>query len=209
MADARLTRENIKPACTMREDSIVEIRPLNIVEVKLVIPKIHRDARGFLSETYSRRNLESAGITADFVQDNHSVSAEAGTLRGLHYQVPPHAQGKLVRVTHGSIYDVAVDIRAGSPTFGQHVSAILSAENWMQMWIPSGFAHGFCTLEPHTEVIYKVTAYYAPECDRGLKWDDAALGIEWPVDRGKVRLSDKDRAHPALKDLAPAFVFEP
>jgi dTDP-4-dehydrorhamnose 3,5-epimerase len=208
MADVRLTAKNIKPACTMREDSIVEIRPLNIAEVKLLIPKIHRDARGFLSETYSRRGLESAGIASDFVQDNHSVSVEAGTVRGLHFQVHPHAQGKLVRVSQGSIYDVAVDIRVGSPTFGQHAGAVLSAENWMQMWIPAGFAHGFCTLEPDTAVIYKVTAYYAPECDRGLKWDDAALGIEWPVEHDKVRLSDKDRAHPVLKDMAPAFVFE-
>jgi dTDP-4-dehydrorhamnose 3,5-epimerase len=192
----------------MREDSIVEIRPLNIAEVKLLIPKIHRDARGFLSETYSRRGLESVGIAADFVQDNQSVSAEAGTVRGLHFQVPPHAQGKLVRVSQGSIYDVAVDIRVGSPTFGQHAGAVLSAENRMQMWIPAGFAHGFCTLEPDTAVIYKVTAYYAPECDRGLKWDDAALGIEWPVEHDKVRLSDKDRAQPVLKDVAPAFVFE-
>jgi dTDP-4-dehydrorhamnose 3,5-epimerase len=195
-------------ARSMREDFIVEIRPLTIAEVMLVIPKIHRDARGFLSETYSRRVLDAAGIAADFVQENHSLSAEAGTLRGLHFQIPPHAQAKLVRVTQGSIYDVAVDIRVGSPTFGQHAGAILSAENWTQMWIPAGFAHGFCTLEPDTEVIYKVTAYYAPECDRGLKWNDAALGIEWPIDPDKVRLSDKDRTHPALKDMAPAFVFE-
>jgi dTDP-4-dehydrorhamnose 3,5-epimerase len=192
----------------MREDSIVEIRSLTIAEVKLVIPTIHRDARGFLSETYSRRILEAAGIAADFVQDNHSLSAEVGTLRGLHFQVPPHAQGKLVRVTHGSIYDVAVDLRVGSPTFGQHAGAILSAANWTQMWIPAGFAHGFCTLEPDTEVIYKVTAYYAPQCDRGLKWNDAALGIEWPIDPDKVRLSDKDRTHPALKDMAPAFLLK-
>ena len=192
----------------MREDSIVEIRPLNIAEVKLVAPKIHRDARGFLSETYNRRVLDSAGIAADFVQDNHSLSADPGTLRGLHFQAPPHAQGKLVRVTKGSVYDVAVDIRVGSPTFGQHVGAILSAENWTQMWIPSGFAHGFCTLEPNTEVIYKVTDYYAPECDRGLKWNDAALGIKWPVDQDSVRLSDKDRMQPTLREMAPAFIFE-
>ena len=192
----------------MREDSVVEIRPLNIAEVKLVVPKIHRDARGFLSETYSRRALDAAGLVAEFVQENHSLSVDAGTLRGLHFQTPPHAQGKLVRVTRGSVYDVAVDIRVGSPTFGQHVGAVLSAENWTQMWIPTGFAHGFCTLEPNTEVIYKVTDYYAPECDRGLKWNDAALGIEWPVDDDKVRLSDKDRGHPALKDMAPAFSFE-
>jgi dTDP-4-dehydrorhamnose 3,5-epimerase len=185
----------------------VEIRSLNIAEVKLVIPKIHRDSRGFFSETYNLQALTLAGIAAEFVQDNHSLSLEAGTLRGLHFQVPPDAQDKLVRVVRGSIFDVAVDIRTGSPTFGQYVSAILSAENWMQMWIPVGFAHGFCTLEPNTEVIYKVTAYHAPESDRGLRWDDAALGIKWPVGPDTVRLSDKDRGQPVLKQITPAFVF--
>jgi dTDP-4-dehydrorhamnose 3,5-epimerase len=185
----------------------LEIRPQHIPEVKLVVPKIHRDSRGFLSETYNRRLISDAGIATEFVQDNHSLSVETGTLRGLHFQVPPHAQGKLVRVVRGSIFDVAVDIRDGSPTFGQHVSAILSAENWTQMWIPAGFAHGFCTLEPNTEVIYKVTAYYAPGCDRGLQWDDAALGIKWPVGPDKVKLSDKDRKQSLLKEIAPAFVF--
>jgi dTDP-4-dehydrorhamnose 3,5-epimerase len=192
----------------LREDSIVEIRSLNIAEVKLVVPKIHHDVRGFLSETYSRRVFDQAGIVADFVQDNHSLSAETGTVRGLHFQAPPTAQGKLVRVIQGAVYDVAVDIRVGSPTFGQHVGAILSAENWAQMWIPAGFAHGFCTLEPNTAVIYKVTDYYAPECDRGLKWNDAALGIKWPVDHDKAILSDKDRSQPALDEMAPAFFFE-
>jgi dTDP-4-dehydrorhamnose 3,5-epimerase len=185
----------------------VEIRPLNIAEVKLVIPQVHRDDRGFLSETYSRRLMESAGIATDFVQDNHSLSVEAGTLRGLHFQVPPHVQGKLVRVVRGSILDVAVDIRIGSPTFGQHVSAILSAQNWTQMWIPAGFAHGFCTLEPDTEVIYKLTDYYAPDCDRGVKWDDATLGIKWPVGPDSAKLSDRDRRQPALKEMSPAFAF--
>jgi dTDP-4-dehydrorhamnose 3,5-epimerase len=185
----------------------LEIRSQHIPEVKLVVPKIHRDSRGFLSETYNRRLISDAGIATEFVQDNHSLSVETGTLRGLHFQVPPHAQGKLVRVVRGSIFDVAVDIRDGSPTFGQHVSAILSAENWTQMWIPAGFAHGFCTLEPNTEVIYKVTAYYAPGCDRGLQWDDAALGIKWPVGPDKVKLSDKDRKQSLLKEIAPAFVF--
>jgi dTDP-4-dehydrorhamnose 3,5-epimerase len=186
----------------------VEISSLRIAEVKLVVPGIHRDARGFLSETFSRRSLEIAGIATDFVQDNHTLSIEAGTVRGLHFQVPPAAQGKLVRVIRGSIYDVAVDIRVGSPTYGQHVAATLSAANWTQMWIPVGFAHGFCTLEPNTEIIYKVTDYYAPESDRGLKWDDASLGIEWPVDSASASLSDKDRRQPALKEMTPAFFFE-
>jgi dTDP-4-dehydrorhamnose 3,5-epimerase len=192
-----------------REDCIVEITSLNIAEVKLLVPQIHRDARGFFSETWSRRDLEAAGIATEFVQDNHSLSAEIGTLRGLHFQAPPHAQGKLLRVARGAVFDVAVDIRVGSPTYGQHVTAILSAENWTQIWIPAGFAHGYCTLEPNTEVIYKVTDYYAPECDRGLQWDDATLGIRWPVDPASVRLSDKDRKQPALKEMPPAFVFEP
>ena len=186
---------------------ILEVRPLHIAEVKLVAPRIHRDPRGFFSETYNRQALVAAGMAIEFVQDNHILSSEPGTVRGLHFQAPPHAQGKLVRVVRGSIFDVAVDIRGGSPTFGQHVSAILSAENWIQIWIPVGFAHGYCTLEPDTEVIYKVTDYYAPDCDRGIKWDDRALGIKWPVDPANVKLSEKDRTQPALKDAAPAFVF--
>jgi dTDP-4-dehydrorhamnose 3,5-epimerase len=185
----------------------VEIRSLSIPDLKLVVPQIQRDARGFFSETWSRKAMSEAGIAVEFVQDNHSLSTETGTLRGLHFQAPPHAQGKLFRVTRGSVFDVAVDIRVGSPTYGQHASVILSAENWMQIWIPPGFAHGYCTLEPNTEVIYKVTDYYFPDCDRGLQWDDAALGIRWPVDPAKVKLSDKDRRQPALKELAPAFRF--
>jgi dTDP-4-dehydrorhamnose 3,5-epimerase len=187
----------------------VEITSLNIAEIKLLVPQIHRDARGFFSETWSRRALEAAGIAAEFVQDNHSLSVEVGTLRGLHFQAPPHAQSKLLRVARGAVFDVAVDIRVGSPTYGQHVSVVLSAANRTQIWIPAGFAHGYCTLEPNTEVIYKVTDYYAPECDRGLQWDDAALGIGWPVDPANVRLSDKDRKQPTLREMAPAFVFEP
>jgi dTDP-4-dehydrorhamnose 3,5-epimerase len=207
MADAKLRPDATPGESGPREDLIVEIRPLSIADVKLVIPKIHRDARGFFCETYSRKAMTEVGIAAEFVQDNHSGSMSVGTLRGLHFQVPPHAQGKLFRVTRGSVFDVAVDIRVGSPTFGQHVSAILSAESSMQIWIPEGFAHGYCTLEPDTEVIYKVTDYYFPDCDRGLQWDDAALDIKWPVDPTKVRLSDKDRRQPALKELAPAFKF--
>jgi len=185
----------------------LEIQPLQLSEVKLVIPRIHRDQRGFFCETYNHRTLSAAGLPMVFVQDNHTLSSEPGTLRGLHYQAPPHAQGKLIRVTRGSIFDVAVDIRVGSPTFGQHASAVLSSENHMQIWIPVGFAHGYCTLEPDTEVIYKVTDYYAPDCDRGIKWDDDALGIKWPVHPGEVKLSEKDRTQPALKDMGPAFVF--
>ncbi len=186
----------------------MEIRPLAIADVKLVVPRIHRDARGFLSETYSRRDMISAGITPEFVQDNHSLSVATGTLRGLHFQSPPHAQGKLVRATRGAVFDVAVDIRVGSPTFGQHVSAILSAENWTQIWVPPGFAHGFCTLEPNSEVIYKVTDYYAPECDQGLRWDDPDLGIRWPVDPANATVSDRDRRHPSLREMTSAFTYQ-
>jgi dTDP-4-dehydrorhamnose 3,5-epimerase len=183
----------------------VEIRSLEISDVKLIVPKIFHDTRGAFSETYNRQAMSDAGIPAEFVQDNQSLSASTGTLRGLHFQIAPHAQGKLVRVIRGVIMDVAVDIRAGSPTFGRHVSATLSAENRMQIWVPPGFAHGFCTLEPNTEVIYKVTAYYAPDCDRGLQWDDADLGIKWPVSAETVTLSDKDRKQTAFRDLEPAF----
>ncbi len=187
---------------------MVEIQSLTIPEVKFMIPKVHRDGRGFFSELYSRRNLASAGIPDEFVQDNLAFSQKAGTLRGLHFQAPPHAQGKLLRVTRGSIFDVAVDIRVGSPTFGRYVSATLDAESWKQIWIPAGFAHGYCTLEPDTEIFYKVTDYYAPDCDLGTRWDDPSLGIQWPIDRSDIIVSDKDRNQPPFRDLAPAFRYE-
>ncbi len=146
----------------------MRIEALALQEVKLLTPKIFRDERGFFSETYNRKALVAVGIDRTFVQDNQSLSRTKGVLRGLHFQIAPHPQGKLVRVTRGAIFDVAVDIRQGSPSFGRHVSAMLSADNWSQLWVPEGFAHGFCTLEPDTEVIYKVTDFYAPECERGL-----------------------------------------
>ena len=186
---------------------MVEITALSLREIKLITPKILRDARGLFCETFSARALAEAGITATFVQDNHSLSSQQGVVRGLHFQVPPRAQGKLVRVTRGSIFDVAVDIRAGSPTYGRHVSAVLSAANWQQIWVPEGFAHGFCTLEPETEVLYKVTDYYAPECDRGLKWDDPALAIAWPAVAREALLSAKDMRHPPLADLESGFAI--
>jgi dTDP-4-dehydrorhamnose 3,5-epimerase len=154
---------------------------------------MHRDARGFFAETYSRKAYEAIGVHGEFVQDNHSLSRAKGMVRGLHLQKPPMAQGKLVRVTRGAILDVAVDVRRGSPWFGAHVTATLSAENGCQLWIPAGFAHGLCTLEDDTEVLYKVTAYYAPECDRSILWDDPALGIAWPVTSATAIVSDKDR----------------
>ena len=175
--------------------------------VLLLTPKIHRDHRGFFSETFNARSFAEAGVTTEFVQDNHSLSVERGVVRGLHFQSPPHAQDKLIRVLRGSIYDVAVDIRRGSPTYGRHVGAVLSAENWRQIWVPKGFAHGFCTLEADCEIVYKVTDYYSPECDKGLAWDDPALGIAWPVEAGSAILSDKDRRQPKLAELPAYFEY--
>jgi dTDP-4-dehydrorhamnose 3,5-epimerase len=181
------------------------VQPLAIADVKLITPERVYDKRGFFSETYNRLRFAEAGVECDFVQDNHSFSSLKGVVRGLHFQVAPHAQCKLVRVARGAIFDVALDIRGRSPTYGRHVSAVLSAENWTQLWIPEGFAHGFCTLEPNTEVLYKTTAYYAPDFSHGIKWDDPALGISWPVDPKDAVLSDADRNYPRLADLPSAF----
>jgi dTDP-4-dehydrorhamnose 3,5-epimerase len=185
----------------------MEVSAMEIPEVKLLRLKKHGDQRGFFSETYSRRELVAAGITCDFVQDNHSLSVPSGVVRGLHFQVPPFAQHKLVRVTRGAIFDVAVDVRRGSPSYGRHVAAVLTADEWNQIFIPSGFAHGLCTLEPNTEVLYKVSAYYAPRHDRGLLWDDPALAIDWPVAPDRIILSEKDRRHPVLAELPPYFSY--
>jgi dTDP-4-dehydrorhamnose 3,5-epimerase len=187
----------------------MRVQSLEIPEVKLIMPERFYDGRGFLSETYNRQRLSELGIQADFLQDNHSFSSAKHVVRGLHFQVKPHAQGKLVRVARGAIFDVAVDIRQGSPTLGRHVSAVLSAENWVQLWIPVGFAHGFCTLEPNTEVLYKTTAYYEPDCSRGILWDDPALGIPWPTDRTRAVLSDADRSNLHFADLPAVFEFRP
>jgi dTDP-4-dehydrorhamnose 3,5-epimerase len=183
----------------------MDIVALAIPDVKLIRPKKFGDHRGFFSETYSRQAFAAAGFDYEFVQDNHSLSSEVGTVRGLHFQLPPFAQDKLVRVVRGAILDVAVDIRKDSPTYGRHVHAVISAAEWNQILIPTGFAHGFCTLEPDTEVIYKVTNFYSPEHDRGLLWNDPDLGIDWPVTAEQARLSDKDRVHPGLAALAEVF----
>ena len=185
----------------------MEVRPTEIPEVKLIAPARHGDHRGFFSEVYNRRALARAGIVIDFVQDNHSYSAQAGTLRGLHFQAPPHAQAKLVRVPRGAVLDVAVDLRHGSPTFGRHVAAELSAENWAQLLVPRGFGHGFLTLLPDTEVIYKVDAYYSPEHDLGVRWDDPDLAIPWPLPPEGPVLSEKDRKQPLLADLPTYFSY--
>ena len=185
----------------------MEVKALAIPEVKLIAPRRIEDARGYFSETYCRKDLVAAGLADEFVQDNHSLSRSAGVIRGLHFQSNPHAQGKLVRVVRGAIFDVAVDIRRGSPTFGQHVAVELSADNWLQLWVPIGFAHGFCTLKPDTEVIYKVTSYYEPASDGGLAFDDPDLAIAWPVAAGSVIASGKDRGHPRLSNLPDHFTY--
>ena len=179
---------------------------LHIADVKVLTPKKHGDHRGFFSEVYNRRALAEAGIEIEFVQDNHSLSAEKGTVRGLHFQAPPFAQDKLVRVVRGSVFDVAIDLRKGSATYGEHVSVVLSAEAWNQLLVPVGFAHGFMTLEADTEVVYKVSDYYAPDHDHGLLWNDPALGIRWPIAEEEAILSDKDRVQPTLSELVTPFV---
>src|SRR5687767_6270997 len=176
-----------------------------IPAVKVLFPKKFGDHRGFFSEVYSDKLLAGLGIEARFVQDNHSLSAETGVVRGLHYQLPPMAQDKLIRVVRGAILDVAVDIRRGSPTFGKHVACVLSAENWKQMYVPAGFAHGFATLEPNTEVLYKVTNYYSPAHERGIRWNDPKLGIDWRTAEAAAVLSERDRKHPLLADATDLF----
>jgi dTDP-4-dehydrorhamnose 3,5-epimerase len=176
------------------------ISSLSIPEVFLIESRRIGDSRGFFSETFRADKLAENGFDAPFVQDNHSRSAQTGTLRGLHYQRPPQAQDKLVRVIRGAILDVAVDIREGSPTYGQSVSAELTGENGLQILVPKGFAHGFVTLEPDTEVIYKVTDYYSPECDAGILWNDPDLAVDWKFSEEPV-LSAKDIALPAFRDL--------
>jgi dTDP-4-dehydrorhamnose 3,5-epimerase len=182
--------------------------PLSIPDVKSIVTPRHADARGFISETYNRRDLAAAGIDFDGVQDNRSVSLRKGTVRGLHFQAPPFAQAKLVRVSRGSIFDIAVDLRRGSPTYGRHVSLVLNAEDGGQMFVPEGFAHGFCTIEPDTEVLYKVDNYYSKQHEGGIRWNDPALAIRWPVSTAEVLVSDRDGALPLLKDSSSAFVFE-
>jgi dTDP-4-dehydrorhamnose 3,5-epimerase len=184
----------------------MNITPLSIPDVRIVEPQRFSDQRGFFSETYNRRALAERGIELEFVQDSHSLSGRKGTIRGLHYQSPPFAQAKLIRVVRGSILDVAVDLRRGSPTYARHVAAVISARAWNQILVPIGFAHGFCTLEPDTEIVYKVTQYYAPEHDRGILWNDPDLGIEWPVTDEMAVLSAKDRSQPRLRDVVSPFV---
>lgn len=187
----------------------VNIETTEIPDVKIISPAKFGDHRGFFSETYNRAKFEKNGLNLDFCQDNHSFSATVGTLRGLHFQIPPFAQDKLVRVTRGAILDVAVDIRHGSHTFGRWVSRVISAEAWNQILVPKGFAHGFCTIEPDTEVQYKVTAPFAPDHERGIIWNDPALAIDWPLDGAEPTLSGKDTEYPTLADSPVYFTHEP
>jgi dTDP-4-dehydrorhamnose 3,5-epimerase len=182
----------------------MEITLLDIPSVLLFTPRHIGDERGYFAETFRADVFAQECGDWTFVQDNESRSAKAGTVRGLHFQSEPHAQGKLVRCTAGALFDVAVDIRKGSPTFGQWVGETLTPENGRQLWVPPGFAHGFCSLEPDTVICYKVTGYYSAECDKGLAWDDPAIGVIWPGVADPETLSAKDRKQPALADL-PAY----
>lgn len=179
------------------------VTPLLLNGAFIIEPTVHGDSRGFFTESYNDSLFKQHGFTYNFIQDNQSLSAEVGVLRGLHYQLNPKAQTKLIRVLTGAIYDVIVDIRKSSPTFGQWVGVILSEHNHRQLLVPRGFAHGFCTLVPNTQVLYKVDEYYSPQNDRGILWNDPALGIDWPT--SNPTLSDKDQRHPLLKDAEMNF----
>jgi dTDP-4-dehydrorhamnose 3,5-epimerase len=182
----------------------MKVERLEIADLVMVTPDRFGDERGFFSETWSASRFAAAGIDVGFVQDNQSLSRERGVVRGLHCQVGANAQGKLIRCLKGAIWDVAVDARASSATFGKWAATELSAENWRQLWIPAGFLHGFCTLEPDTEVLYKVTAPYDRAAERGVAFDDATLALPWPVD-GAAILSEKDRGLPRWSELAKLF----
>ena len=185
---------------------LIEQTSLNGVWV--LTPKRHGDARGFFSESWSRQTHVAAGLDLDWVQDNHSLSATVGTVRGLHFQSPPHAQDKLVRCGRGALFDVAVDIRRGSPTYGDWFGIELTAVNGKQLLVPKGFLHGFATRAPDTEIVYKCTDYYAPECDGAVRFDDPAIGIDWGFDTAAAVLSAKDMAAPLLADFVSPFVYE-
>lgn len=185
---------------------MLDVRPLGLEGVLEIRPSRYQDDRGFFSEVWNGDSWRAAGVSLAFVQDNHSLSVERGVLRGLHFQRPPYAQDKLVRVTRGRIFDVAIDIRRSSPTFGRWVAAELSAAEWNQLLIPKGFAHGFLTLEENSEVQYKVTARYSPEHEGAIRYDDPAVAIDWPIGGGALRLSDKDRDAPLLAEVETGFL---
>jgi len=185
----------------------VQVEATALSDVKLIVPSRHGDARGWFSETFRADWFAAHVAPIEFVQENHSRSAEIGTLRGLHFQTPPRGQAKLVRCLAGAIWDVAVDIRTDSPTYGQYAAAELTADNGHQLLVPIGFAHGFVTLTADCEVAYKVSDYYAPESDGGIAWDDPALALPWPLPPGGPVLSGKDKLHPVLADLANPFTL--
>ncbi|MCA8878639.1 MAG: dTDP-4-dehydrorhamnose 3,5-epimerase [Rhodobacteraceae bacterium] len=187
---------------------MVEISETELPGVVVVTPRRFGDARGFFSEVYNRNSFAALGIGVEFVQDNHSLSCEVGVVRGLHFQAPPHAQAKLVRVGAGRVLDVAVDIRRGSPSYGRWVGVELSAEAGNQLFIPAGFLHGFAVLEPNSELLYKCSDFYAPECDGAVRFDDPDIGIDWGIDLSRAILSDKDAKAPLLKDFSSPFVYE-
>ncbi len=183
----------------------MDYQELEIKGVFLLRPKYHEDERGYFAQTYSRAVLDKIGIGVELVQDNQSFSQKKATVRGLHFQLPPMDQDKLVRVTSGAVLDVVVDIRRNSPTFGKHVSVVLSAKNRAQLWLPKGMAHGFCTMEPDTQFLYKVSNYYSPEHERGILWNDSALGIDWPASEKEAILLDKDKNLPTLAQAQNLF----
>ena len=185
----------------------LRIERLSLEGLVLIVPQRHADSRGFFVETYNRKAMIEAGIANTFVQDNQSLSVQTGTIRGLHFQLAPEPQAKMVRVVQGSVFDVGVDLRAGSPTYGRWAGATLTAEGGEQLFLPVGFAHAFCTLEPDTVVAYKVDGFYNKGAEGGLRWDDPDIGIEWPVAKHKVQVSEKDAALPALRDLTAPLAF--
>jgi dTDP-4-dehydrorhamnose 3,5-epimerase len=179
------------------------IAPTSLVDAKLIKPRIFEDERGFFTESYNKERFTKEGIRIEFVQDNHSLSHEKGVLRGFHFQLPPYAQSKLVRVTRGSVYDVIVDLRRKSATYGHWEGFVLSADNHLELFIPQGFAHAFCTLEPDTEFMYKVDNFYHPEADGGIIWNDPDLNVNWPVKQPILSLKDRDL--PRWRDLHSSF----
>jgi len=186
----------------------MQIEKTALSGVFILTPNRFADDRGFFSETWNRKRMAEAGLDIDFVQDNHSLSMQVGTVRGLHFQSHPHAQAKLVRCGHGRLFDVAVDIRRGSPTYGQWVGVELSFENGRQLLIPAGFLHGFVTREPETEIIYKCSDYYAPDCDGAVRYDDPDIGVDWGLDGQDPVLSEKDASAPLMRDFEPPVVWE-
>ena len=186
----------------------MDIRQTDLPGVVEIVPRRFGDARGFFSEVYNRAKMAEVGIDVEFVQDNHSLSRDVGVVRGLHFQAPPHAQAKLVRAGAGRVFDVAVDIRRGSPTYGRWTGVELSARDGNQLFVPVGFLHGFSVLEPNSELLYKCSDFYAPDCDGAVRFDDPAIGIDWRIGDAAPILSDKDAKAPLLKDFDTPFVFE-